>query len=215
MTLATPPQTTRRSAARQKRSRETVELILSAAADLLEEVGFEQLSTNMICKRARLTPPAMYRYFPNKYAVLKEMGERLMARQNALLRDWTLAAEDLDQLEAQIARLLEDTIRVTRETQAGGWIMRSLHATPILSDVRRHSHRMVSQALSEQVLANWPELDPAHVALANRLGVETGYALVEMVFDEPDLDHAELVRRAASMLGHNIRSLINTQSEGP
>ena len=215
MTLATPPQTTRRSAARQKRSRETVELILSAAADLLEEVGFEQLSTNMICKRARLTPPALYRYFPNKYAVLKEMGERLMARQNALLRDWTLAAEDLDQLEAQIARLLEDTIRVTRETQAGGWIMRSLHATPILSDVRRHSHRMVSQALSEQVLANWPALDPAQVSLANRLGVETGYALVEMVFDEPDLDHAELVQRAACMLGHNIRSLINTQSEGP
>ncbi|MEM9178876.1 MAG: TetR/AcrR family transcriptional regulator [Pseudomonadota bacterium] len=213
MTLATSPQTTRRSAARQKRSRETVELILSAAADLLEEVGFEQLSTNLICKRAKLTPPALYRYFPNKYAVLKEMGERLMARQNALLQDWTLAAEDLGLLEAQIAHLLEDTIRVTRETQAGGWIMRSLHATPILSDVRRQSHRMVSQALSEQVLANWPALDPAQVALANRLGVETGYALVEMVFDEPDLDQTELIQRAASMLGHNIRTLLNARSD--
>lgn len=213
MTLATSPQTTRRSAARQKRSRETVELILSAAADLLEEVGFEQLSTNLICKHARLTPPALYRYFPNKYAVLKEMGERLMARQNALLQDWALAAEDLDQLEAQIAGLLEDTIRVTRETQAGGWIMRSLHATPVLSDVRRQSHRMVSQALSEQVLANWPALDPTQVSLANRLGVETGYALVEMVFDEPDLDQTELVQRAASMLGHNIRTLLNPRSD--
>jgi len=212
MTQATSPQTTRRSAARQKRSRETVELILSAAADLLEEVGFEQLSTNLICKHARLTPPALYRYFPNKYAVLKEMGERLMARQNALLQDWTLAAEDLDQLEAQIAGLLEDTIQVTRETPAGGWIMRSLHATPILSDVRRQSHRMVSQALSEQVLANWPELDRTQVVLANRLGVETGYALVEMVFDEPDLDQTELVQRAASMLGHNIRTLLNPGS---
>ncbi|MEL6826887.1 MAG: TetR/AcrR family transcriptional regulator [Pseudomonadota bacterium] len=215
MTLAISPQTSRRSAARQKRSRETVELILSAAADLLEEVGFEQLSTNLICKRAKLTPPALYRYFPNKYAVLKELGEGLMVRQNALLQDWTLATEDLDQLEAQIAELLEATIRVTRETAAGGWIMRSLHATPILSDVRRQSHRLVSEALSQRVLTNWPELNPAQVALTNRLGVETGYALVEMVFDEPDLDHAELVRRAASMLGHNIRSLINTQSEEP
>ena len=215
MTLALSPQTTRRSAARQKRSRETVELILSAAADLLEEVGFEQLSTNLICKRAKLTPPALYRYFPNKYAVLKALGERLMARQNALLQDWTLAAEDLDQLEAQIAELLEATIRVTRETPAGGWIMRSLHATPILSDVRRQSHRLVSQALSQRVLTNWPELNPAQVALTNRLGVETGYALVEMVFDEPDLDHAELVQRAAAMLVHKFRTLLNAQSEGP
>ena len=215
MTLALSPQTTRRRAARQKRSRETVELLLSAAADLQEEVGFEQLSTNLICKRAKVTPPALYRYFPNKYAVLKELGEGLMARQNALLQDWTKATEDLEQLAAQIAELLEATIRVTRETPAGGWIMRSLHATPILSDVRRQSHRLVSEALSQRVLTNWPELDPAQVALANRLGVETGYALVEMVFDEPDLDHAELVQRAACMLGHNIRSLINTQSEGP
>ena len=48
---------------------------------MLEEVGFERLSTNMICKRAGLTPPALYRYFPNKYAVLKELGERRFQRE--------------------------------------------------------------------------------------------------------------------------------------
>ncbi|MEL7541018.1 MAG: TetR/AcrR family transcriptional regulator [Pseudomonadota bacterium] len=212
MTTGTTPKTTRRGAPHQKRSRETVELILTAAADLLEDVGFEQLSTNLICKRAAVTPPALYRYFPNKYAVLKELGERLMARQNALLKDWSLDADDLDQLEPKIAHLLAATIRATRETPAGGWIMRSLHATPILSDVRRQSHRQVSQALSRQALNIWPELNPGRVALANRLGVEMGYALVEMVFDEPDLDQAQLIQTAASMLGHNIRRLARDQS---
>ena len=207
MVAATPPKTARRGAPHQKRSRETVELILSAAAELLEDVGFEKLSTNMICQRANLTPPALYRYFPNKYAVLKDLGERLMARQNALLQDWSLVTDDLDQLDSQIADLLAETIRVTRKTPAGGWIMRSLHATPILSDVRRQSHRQVSQALSRQTLEIWPGLDPARVSLANRLGVEMGYALVEMIFDEPDLDQAQLVQMAASMLAHNIRAV--------
>ena len=136
-----------------------------------------------------------------------------MARQNALLQDWSLGTDDLDKLDSQIADLLTETIRVTRETPAGGWIMRSLHATPILSDVRRQSHRQVSQALSRQTLATWPGLDPARVALANRLGVEMGYALVEMVFDEPDLDQARLVQMAASMLAQNIRAVAQSGSD--
>lgn len=213
MATAGSPKTSRRGDPHQKRSRETVELILTSAAELLEEIGFERLSTNLICKRATLTPPALYRYFPNKYAVLKELGERLMARQNALLQNWTLAVDDLDQLEVQIAQLLEETIRITRETPAGGWIMRSLHATPILSDVRRQSHRRVSQALSRQAIANWPDVDPGDIFLTNRLGVEIGYALVEMVFDEPELDQADLVRKTASMLAHNMRALLRDRIE--
>ena len=30
------------------------------------EVGIERLSTNLVCERAGLTPPALYRYYPNK-----------------------------------------------------------------------------------------------------------------------------------------------------
>jgi AcrR family transcriptional regulator len=52
----------------------TFEYLLRTAGQLLGEVGFEGLSTNLICKRAGMTPPALYRYFPNKYAVLQELG---------------------------------------------------------------------------------------------------------------------------------------------
>ena len=60
---------------RQGRAQETFERILAITADLLSEVGIERLSTNLICERAGLTPPALYRYFPNKYAVLHALGE--------------------------------------------------------------------------------------------------------------------------------------------
>jgi len=210
MNTAASPKTARRGAPHQQRSRETLELILSSAAALLEEVGFEKLSTNLICRRANLTPPALYRYFPNKYAVLKELGERLMSRQNAILQDTVLDASDLSVLRDQIQHFLSETIRVTRETEAGGWIMRSLHATPILSDVRLNSHRQVSRALSARILDQWPDLDPDRVFQSSRIGVEMGYAAVEMAFDEPDFDQSESLRLAASMLSHNLHELIAT-----
>ena len=208
MSLIVKPETRRRGAPHQKRSQQTVDLILATAADLLEESGFENLSTNAICRRAGLTPPALYRYFPNKYAVLKELGEQLMARQNhvVITLDWTLS--DLDALQQQIANLLSRTIEVTRQTPAGVWILRALHATPALSDVRLNSHRDIADLLTRQVLREWPDIDQMQARQSLRLGVELGYAMIEMMFDEPGLDQGDLVETTANLLTQNLRRLI-------
>ena len=67
---------------------QTRERLLDVAGELLGEVGIERISTNMICARAGVTPPALYRYFKDKYAVLEALGRRLMDRQNAVLFAW-------------------------------------------------------------------------------------------------------------------------------
>lgn len=184
-----------------------MERVLAAAAELLEEVGFERLSTNMICKRAGLTPPALYRYFPNKYAVLKELGELLMEAQNALLDDWDPGA---DNLAAQTEHFLRATLDVTRQFPAGGWIMRSLHATPVLSDVRLASHRRMAELMTDKALQHWPDLDPDTAFASARVGVEMGYALIEMLFDEPSIDQDAALRMTAEMLAHNQSQLLRT-----
>src|SRR3546814_14818475 len=72
----------------QDRARQTRKRLLDVAGELLAEVGVERISTNMIAARAGLTPPALYRYFNDKYAVLEALGRRLMERQNAVLEAW-------------------------------------------------------------------------------------------------------------------------------
>src|SRR5580698_5240605 len=72
----------------QRRARATKERLLDVAGELLAEVGVERISTNLICARAGMTPPALYRYFSDKYAVLEALGQRLMDRQNTALFDW-------------------------------------------------------------------------------------------------------------------------------
>lgn len=212
MTTKIEPNTKRRSAPNQQRSRDTLEQILIAAADLIEEVGFEKLSTNMICRRAELTPPALYRYFPNKYSVLKELGERLMAQQNMLMEDWSLDAGDLSNLETEIATLLFETIRVTRQTKAGAWIMRSMHATPVLAGVRVESHRHIARLLAERIVETRPNLDFESILPSARLSVEIGYAVVEMVFDEGSIDEREILRETASMLAFSMRQAISRRA---
>lgn len=208
MPVSAKPTMSRRVAPRQARSQKTVDQILKATAELLEELGFEKLSTNLICQRAGLTPPALYRYFPNKYAILKELGERLMDKQNAVLDDWTGEELNRGRLEAQTEALLKATIDVTRAQPAGGWIMRSLHASPFLSEVRLDSHRRTASVIAGRLLELDPTLDPQQVFERMRLGIEIGYAIVEMVFDEDQLDEDVAVRRAAGLLAFNMRETL-------
>ncbi|MDQ7020114.1 MAG: TetR/AcrR family transcriptional regulator [Robiginitomaculum sp.] len=207
------PRTENRASPLQVRSNKTVEQILRATSELLGEVGFEKLSTNGICARAGLTPPALYRYFPNKYAVLKTLGERLMDKQNALLEKWAQNEFNPHTLEAEIFEHLKLTLDVTRAEPAGEWIMRSLHASPVLSNVRLQSHRHVTKLLVARVMHFDPKLDEAMIYDRVRLGIEMSYATIEMIFDETELDETSVLENASSLLAQNIKLALNSRGK--
>lgn len=58
----------------QQRSRERFERVLRATADLIEHSGFEPITMTDIANQADMQLTALYRYFPNKRAVLRELA---------------------------------------------------------------------------------------------------------------------------------------------
>ena len=189
---------------RQGRALETYERILSVASDLLGEVGIERLSTNLICERAGLTPPALYRYFPNKYAVLHALGERLMAVQNGLLEAWATPATmalPRPRFEATVVALFGQTLDMTVAQPAGVWITRALRAVPALQEVRIASHRHVTGVIEAAFMAAHPQAHRPDVMVFARLAIEAAYAAQEMLFDDPALDSSAVGRMLASMVG--------------
>lgn len=188
---------------RQKRALETYEQILGATAQLLAEVGIERLSTNLVCERAGISPPALYRYFPNKYALLRELGSRLMQAQNALVEAWatpaTMALPDAA-FTASIFDLYAQTLALTRELPEGLWVTRALRAVPALAQVRIDSHAHVSGLIQRAFISTYPGADAASVAIMARLAVEMVYAALEMMFDDATLDERAVGQTLADMI---------------
>ena len=166
----------------QQRALATYERLLDAAGELLAEVGVERISTNLVAARAGVSPPTLYHYFEDKYDLLAALGERLMAAQNALV------ALDPGQDEASIARVLVAHVELTRASPGGAWIMRMLRAVPQLAEVRLASHRLLAAELARQAWVADPWADRAELNRKARLCVDLGYAAIELVFDEPELD---------------------------
>ncbi len=207
--LVEAPETILRTLPQQQRGARTVDLILSVTAQLLEEAGFEKLSTNAICGRAGLTPPALYRYFPNKYAVLKALGERLMETQNTALAEWLASGPTRASFRQSLAAMLLEQHHVTQAQPGGGWIMRSLRASPFLMDVRLKSNLQVVGGLLDWLQQLNPDLDRAAAGLKVRIAVEAGYAVIELLADEPEANAQAVCNETADMLAGWLSPLLS------
>ena len=189
----------------QARAQATREQLIAAAADLLGEIGIERLSTNLICARAGVTPPAFYRYFKDKYAILEELGERLMEAQNQAILP-LLDRDDLDVTEDDLRALILASIEITDAFPGGAWVLRALRAVPALQHVRIESHRRMSALIAKAVAQRNGRVS-AQAALQARLLIDMGYAAIELAFDEPGLKRGALAKTSAQALATLVEAL--------
>lgn len=98
----------KRTTPRQGRSRQTVECILEAAAQLLEAEGERRFNTNAIAERAGVSIGALYRYFPDKRSILLALAQREVDAHRHLTRALLAeSAEGLAQDRAVIRAFLQ------------------------------------------------------------------------------------------------------------
>ena len=64
----------------QARSAARLTALLDAAAATVDEIGFERLTTAMVAERAGASIGTVYRYFPDRIAVLQSLAARNLER---------------------------------------------------------------------------------------------------------------------------------------
>ena len=192
-----------KAAPSQDRARTTFEKILTVTGELLGEVGFERLSTNMICKHAGITPPALYRYFPNKYAILNELGARLTSAQEKVVTNWVEEGGlEKKSFEETVQSFMTLMTRVNAQNKAfvgGLWVIRIIRITPRLKSVRVASRDYYATPAFEKLRDVYPELPEERVRLITRLLTDVMYAASELALDEPQ-DEAEIIFNTSLMV---------------
>ena len=188
---------------RQDRAIKTYEAILDSAGELLLEVGIERISTNLIAERAGVTVPALYRYFPNKYAVLNTMGARLMDRQNQAFMNWhqeQVAGKAPEAMMNSLYELLWETYQATLTMTGGLQVMHGMQALAPLSEVRLESHWAMSelfgQIWSEQYGVPYTEKTRQRA----RIAVDIGFTVIQAALEDPQLEPEDALQEGAQAL---------------
>jgi AcrR family transcriptional regulator len=76
----TNPTATVRTTPRQRRAQERVDVLLDAAADLIERGGLDAVTTTAVAAKAGTSVGGLYRYFADARAILRALATRNMER---------------------------------------------------------------------------------------------------------------------------------------
>lgn len=196
----------------QNRSKVTIENIISATGELLEEQGFDTLSTSVICERAGLTPPALYRYFPNKYAIVIEMAQRLLADQHEIYVTWIhqggIKNGSREDTSAALYEMATSIISAIQARQAGKELCQLLRQLPAMVPIRRKV-----RDFSLDVTMN--HLQPFELVVSEmrarrviNLVMEIFMVSVELIIDDEEEDAADATRIVCDMATNQICKLV-------
>jgi AcrR family transcriptional regulator len=148
---------------KQGRSRETVNAIVEAAAELFETRGYEQTTTHQVAAAAGISVGALYRYFGGKEAILREVYQREMsALRKRVLDDFTIAdlmGQDMRQL---VRKAMVLAFRVySQRPQLRCVLVEQARKVPELAELRleqeKQLHDTVKQILKAAPGVNLPD----------------------------------------------------------
>jgi AcrR family transcriptional regulator len=166
--------------------------MLDACAELVDEVGYDGLTTTLLAERASVAIGSVYQFFPDKRAIVQALAMRnvdaYVARVGARIRGGGVAAWP-DAVDAA----MDEFIDMHRTTPG----FRTLHFGDIvdryLLDEERDNDTVIAEQLGALLVEGYGLPDNPMLRLSLSIAVELGDALVKLAFRrDPDGDPAVL-----------------------
>jgi AcrR family transcriptional regulator len=165
---------------RQQRSKEMVEAIMQAAAEIFAQLGYARATTNKIAHRAGVSVGSLYQYFPNKDSLLVSLMDQHHGDVDVVVdRALTRLADPAHSVEHCLRQLLAELVAVHQ-------------ANPDLT-----------RALSPDVLRQSPATDALHKAEPD---ASLSMRVVATLAARPDIRDGDHFAMAA-VLGQTISQL--------
>ncbi len=164
----------------QRRAKKTVDSILDTAGELLEEVGIDAFNTNLLAQRAGVAVRSVYRYYPNKLAVIVGLAERQAAEwQKSFTRLMVPMADPKQSAFDAWDDVLEAYVAYLEEKQGRSAIHRAMQALPQLAEVNRRDNDVLSDAIAAALKARGIRQPSARLRVISRVLLDTSDVAVD------------------------------------
>jgi AcrR family transcriptional regulator len=182
----------------QARSRETVERMLAAAGELILEEGVDAATTTAIAARAGVGPSSLYRFFPDRDALLAMLLEAEVEKIERVVR----AAEDGLELRSTgeyVQRMLEVFLDYHERRPLFVRLWFGGRVSPAVTAIAQAGNAALAERARERLVAAGlvSEDSPQEAAL---LAVEVGDRILELAFRGRERADRKVIAEGTRML---------------
>jgi AcrR family transcriptional regulator len=156
----------------QARSRATIQHILDVAAQLYAEKGFEHVSTNHIAKQANVSVGGLYRFFPNKEAILSALTDRYIESLKSALP----INNDVTQPMSEVVRtMIKNVLEFNQQFPMMKQIMNASHEGHVLQTaIQMHLTLKAWVEVTLQTYHSQLSREDRHLCAAAGMGIVKG-----------------------------------------
>jgi AcrR family transcriptional regulator len=193
----------------QGRSVARVQRMLDACAELVDQVGYEALTTTMLAERAGVAIGSVYQFFPDKRAIVQALTrrnldaylERITARSSATrfghwweVVDWSI----------------DEYINMHRNVPG----FRTLHFGDVvdvhLLDAELDNNTIIAGRLAGLLVEHFGAAAGPRLDFALAIAVEAGDALIKLAFRRDPEGDPEVLAEAKALIREYLHRYVNT-----
>ncbi|ASW53257.1 TetR family transcriptional regulator [Plantactinospora sp. KBS50] len=182
--------------------------MLDACAELVDEVGYEGLTTTLLAERAGVAIGSVYQFFPDKRAIVQALTLRNLEAYLQRLAD-RLTGEDLADWWDGVDAGIDEYISMHRQVPG----FRTLHFGDIvdvhLLDEDRDNNGVIAEQLTQVLAERFGIRDVARLRFALEIAVEAADALIKLAFRRAHEGDERVLAEAKSL----IREYLHAQVE--
>lgn len=168
----------------QERAKQKTQQILDTTARLLDEVGFDDLTTILIAKDLGISVGALYHYFPNKHAILYSLGAHWLEGMTEALRETDRLPIETMSISEFVDKQIDLMLDVYRTQKAILPLAQALWAIPELRELdERHDELVLSHFSSMYKRLGFSQADD-ELNRIGRLHLEASHALLLTVVEQ-------------------------------
>ncbi|MFC7549054.1 TetR/AcrR family transcriptional regulator [Plantactinospora sp. GCM10030261] len=173
--------------------------MLDACAELVDEVGYEGLTTTLLAERAGVAIGSVYQFFPDKRAIVQALTLRNLEAYLLRLSD-RLTGGDLTDWWDGVDAGIDEYISMHREVPG----FRTLHFGDIvdvhLLDEDRDNNGVIAEQLTQVLVDRFGIGDQVRLRFALEIAVEAADALIKMAFRRVPEGDERVLAEAKSLI---------------
>ncbi|MFE9554730.1 TetR family transcriptional regulator [Streptomyces sp. NPDC006692] len=181
----------------QRRSAERLSRILDACAELLDETGYEELSTRAVAQRAGVPIGSVYRFFGNKRAMAEALAARNLDRY-AVMINARLENIDAADWRGAVDAVLDEYL-VLKQTVPGFNLVDFGGPQPV-TDPSSDANHLLADRLAELLPAQFGRTLDADLRRVILVAVEAADATLRLAFRTDPQGDPHIVAQTRELL---------------
>ena len=183
--------------------------MLDACAELVDEIGYEALTTTLLAERAGVAIGSVYQFFPDKRAIVQALTlrnleaylDRLTARSEAVefAHWWDVVDAAIDEY-------------ITMHRDAPGF--RTLHFGDVvdvhLLDAEKDNNTIIAERLAGVLVDHFGAAAGPRLDFALAIAVEAGDALIKLAFRKAPEGDEMVIAEAKALIREYLQRQVNT-----